>query len=91
MTRDVNSGAILEAVADGGYVTPREEEHFASRGTLRRGREASIRQNGHLEAHDPESLARMISNARKDRPGKKIGIRDRVCCYQWTWFTMVSR
>ncbi|KAH9896262.1 voltage-dependent anion channel-domain-containing protein [Xylariomycetidae sp. FL2044] len=37
---------------------------------------------------NPESLARMISNARKDRHGQKIGIRDRICCYQWTWFTM---
>ncbi|KAI5925461.1 voltage-dependent anion channel [Camillea tinctor] len=32
----------------------------------------------------------MISNARKDRHGSKIGIRDRICCYQWTWFTMAT-
>ncbi|KAI0484117.1 voltage-dependent anion channel-domain-containing protein [Xylariaceae sp. FL0804] len=39
---------------------------------------------------NPESLARMISNARKDKHarGEKIGLRDRICCFQWTWFTM---
>ncbi|KAI1337261.1 voltage-dependent anion channel-domain-containing protein [Xylariaceae sp. FL0016] len=37
---------------------------------------------------NPESLARMISNARKDKCGGKVGIRDRICCFQWTWFTM---
>ncbi|KAI0095614.1 voltage-dependent anion channel-domain-containing protein [Daldinia grandis] len=37
-----------------------------------------------------DSLARMISNARKSRGGKKIGIRDRICCHQWTWFTMAT-
>ncbi|KAI2610741.1 voltage-dependent anion channel [Hypoxylon fragiforme] len=30
----------------------------------------------------------MISNARKSKMGGKIGIRDRICCHQWTWFTM---
>ena len=43
-----------------------------------------------FEAHDPESLTRMVSNARKHKAGR-IGFRDRICCYQWTWFTMVSR
>ena len=86
MTRDANSELTLEAVVDG-YVTPREE-HFVATGPFR-GREKSIRNDG-FEAHDPNSLARMISNARKSRFGKKIGIRYRICCYQWTWFTMVS-
>ncbi|KAI1426321.1 voltage-dependent anion channel-domain-containing protein [Xylaria sp. FL1777] len=39
--------------------------------------------------YNDESLARIISIARKEtmRHGK-IGIRDRICCFQWTWFTM---
>ncbi|KAI1330766.1 voltage-dependent anion channel-domain-containing protein [Xylariaceae sp. FL0255] len=40
-----------------------------------------------LQQFNSESLARMISLARKESRGK-IGIRDRICCYQWTWFTM---
>ncbi|RYO81793.1 hypothetical protein DL766_004654 [Monosporascus sp. MC13-8B] len=80
---------------ENGYVTPREE-HFESGGGFarptNRGRDRShtdsVSGNGFFQAHDPDSLARMISNARKDRCGKKIGIRDRICCYQWTWFTM---
>ncbi|KAI8959564.1 voltage-dependent anion channel [Daldinia sp. FL1419] len=39
---------------------------------------------------DADSLARMISNARKSNNNKKIGLRDRICCYQWTWFTMAT-
>ena len=23
-------------------------------------------------------------------PGRKVSIKDRIACYQWTWFTMVS-
>lgn len=102
MARDANSELTLEAVVDG-YVTPREEHFVVSTGALRelgrerererernRERNRSPHSTGRFEAHDPNSLARMISNARKDRFGKKIGIRDRICCYQWTWFTMVS-
>lgn len=94
MARDANSELTLEAAVDG-YVTPREEHFVVSTGALRelgrdRERNRSPHSTGRFEAHDPNSLARMISNARKDRFGKKIGIRDRICCYQWTWFTMVS-
>ncbi|KAI1798976.1 voltage-dependent anion channel-domain-containing protein [Daldinia bambusicola] len=39
---------------------------------------------------NPDSLARMISNARKSKGSKKVGIRDRICCHQWTWFTMAT-
>ncbi|RYP92327.1 hypothetical protein DL770_001529 [Monosporascus sp. CRB-9-2] len=81
--------------SENGYMTPREEHFEAGGGVARptnRGRDKShtdsISANGFFQAHDPESLARMISNARKNRYGKKIGIRDRICCYQWTWFTM---
>ncbi|KAI1368895.1 voltage-dependent anion channel-domain-containing protein [Xylaria arbuscula] len=45
----------------------------------------------HAQQYNGETLARMISVARMEsgrRRGDKIGIRDRICCYQWTWFTM---
>ncbi|ORY64207.1 uncharacterized protein BCR38DRAFT_457966 [Pseudomassariella vexata] len=34
----------------------------------------------------------MIAEARKDlrRYGKNVGLRDRICCYQWTRFTMAT-
>ncbi|RYP65017.1 hypothetical protein DL771_008514 [Monosporascus sp. 5C6A] len=94
MPRPVSLERAPEA-SENGYMTPREEHFEAGGGVVRptnRGRARnhadSISANGFFQAHDPESLARMISNARKDRYGKKIGIRDRICCYQWTWFTM---
>ncbi|KAI0389720.1 voltage-dependent anion channel-domain-containing protein [Xylariaceae sp. FL0594] len=43
----------------------------------------------HRQQRDPDSLGRIISAARQDaEPRGKIGIRDRICCFQWTWFTM---
>lgn len=94
MPRAVSSERAHEP-SENGYMTPREE-HFEPGGGIarptNRGRDKShtdsMSANGFFQAHDPESLARMISNARKTRYGKKIGIRDRICCYQWTWFTM---
>ncbi|KAI3323687.1 voltage-dependent anion channel-domain-containing protein [Xylariaceae sp. AK1471] len=39
--------------------------------------------------YNVESLAEMVSRARKDSIVRgKVGIRDRICCFQWTWFTM---
>ncbi|KAI1813092.1 voltage-dependent anion channel-domain-containing protein [Poronia punctata] len=39
--------------------------------------------------YNSESLARIISAARHSIGTRgKIGIRDRICCFQWTWFTM---
>ncbi|KAI0539383.1 voltage-dependent anion channel-domain-containing protein [Xylaria digitata] len=43
----------------------------------------------HEPQYNAESLARMISIARRESRGRgKISIRDRICCFQWTWFTM---
>jgi len=42
--------------------------------------------------YNSESLARIVSAARQGTtPRGRIGIRDRICCFQWTWFTMVRR
>jgi hypothetical protein len=35
-----------------------------------------------------DSLAKMIADARRGSYSGKVGIRDRISCYQWTWFTM---
>ncbi|KAI0853822.1 voltage-dependent anion channel-domain-containing protein [Daldinia vernicosa] len=85
-------------VAINGYVTPREDyfDRGASSPVLSlsnrdRDRDRREKRPPPVPLHAPpnaDSLARMISNARKSRNGKKIGIRDRICCHQWTWFTM---
>lgn len=40
-------------------------------------------------ANTGSSLNNMLSGAEKSRPGAKVSIKDRIACYQWTWFTMV--
>src|SRR5688572_4275365 len=34
------------------------------------------------------SLSGMLSKAER-LPGSKVSVKDRIACYQWTWFTMV--
>ncbi|KAF5006117.1 hypothetical protein FDECE_7489 [Fusarium decemcellulare] len=34
------------------------------------------------------SLNHVMANAEKASPARKVGIRDRIACYQWTYFTM---
>ncbi|KAI1506736.1 voltage-dependent anion channel [Biscogniauxia marginata] len=88
MSRALSSQVNLE-VAENGYITPRED--FFTRGASSPNpldRDLKNPSNHFRGPPNAESLARMISNARKDKHGKKIGIRDRICCYQWTWFTM---
>lgn len=91
------SPADLEAAATG-YITPNEECHgtefpFTTARDGSRPGLADRRLGGTICYHGPppgESLARMLSNAHKRKPGSVITLKDRVCCYQWTWFTMVS-
>ncbi|KAK3946091.1 malic acid transport protein [Diplogelasinospora grovesii] len=42
----------------------------------------------HTTFSNPSSLDGIMSKARNRSPGRKVSIRDRICCYQWTWFTM---
>ena len=42
------------------------------------------------QAPNPASLARMLSNAQKPGHSTKVSLRDRICCHQWNWFTMVK-
>ncbi|OTA86361.1 hypothetical protein M434DRAFT_35816 [Hypoxylon sp. CO27-5] len=94
MSRALTTQSDVE-VALNGYVTPGED--YFNRGTVSPGLSISNREQREkrpppisLPGPNAESLARMISNARKPVRGrKKIGIRDRICCHQWTWFTMV--
>ncbi|GAW20805.1 hypothetical protein ANO14919_103160 [Xylariales sp. No.14919] len=79
-------------VAEEGYGTP-TENLFTRRAppSRPRGPERHHSSNPFEDApqYNAESLARMISIARKESGrGGKITIRDRICCYQWTWFTM---
>jgi hypothetical protein len=77
-----------EVVANG-YVTPREECQVT--GASARdgpGQGYGQRRLNATQQPDLASLAKMISSARKHRHEKKIGLRDRVSCHQWTWFTM---
>ena len=40
---------------------------------------------------NPSSLDDMVAKAHNDATRKKkVGVRDRIACYQWTYFTMVS-
>jgi len=89
------SPADLEAAATG-YITPNEECHgtefpfTTARDGLGQGL-TDRRLGGTICYHVPppgDSLARMLSNAHKRKPGSVITLKDRVCCYQWTWFTM---
>lgn len=47
--------------------------------------------NGLNHGHSlSSSLNHVMASAEKASPNHKIGIRDRIACYQWTYFTMVS-
>ncbi|KAI1214421.1 voltage-dependent anion channel-domain-containing protein [Annulohypoxylon truncatum] len=92
MSRAMSSQIDIETAING-YVTPGED--YFNRGGSPAFSISHREQQGmrpppvpFLGQPNAESLAKMISNARKPRRGKKIGIRDRICCHQWTWFTM---
>jgi len=36
----------------------------------------------------PTSLNSMVTKSKHIRARRKVGLRDRISCYQWTWFTM---
>ncbi|KAI4862410.1 voltage-dependent anion channel-domain-containing protein [Hypoxylon rubiginosum] len=94
MSRALTTQVDIE-VAINGYVTP-GEDHFGRGGAA--SPVTSISNRDQREKWPPvvplpsppnaESLARMISGARRSKGGSKVGIRDRICCHQWTWFTM---
>ena len=44
--------------------------------------------NGSFPFSNPSSLDGMVTKAKDMKPNRKVGIRDRVSCHQWTWFTM---
>ncbi|KAL7623659.1 hypothetical protein AAE478_005211 [Parahypoxylon ruwenzoriense] len=78
-------------VAINGYVTPREDNFGNSGASSGLSTREQVKRPPLVPLPGPpnaESLARMISNARRAKGGKRIGIRDRICCHQWTWFTM---
>ncbi|KPM34932.1 hypothetical protein AK830_g11635 [Neonectria ditissima] len=45
--------------------------------------------NGLVHGHSlGSSLNHVMASAEKTSPNHKVGIRDRIACYQWTYFTM---
>ena len=97
----IRSGQVEQAV--NGYVTP-NEDHFKRGGLLdpqRRQHNVSgtgfqprnmSLDNLNSRTPDPMSLDKAISQIRKEKrtQHKKMGIRDRIGCFTWTWFTMVT-
>ncbi|KAI0180692.1 voltage-dependent anion channel-domain-containing protein [Hypoxylon sp. FL1284] len=93
MSRALTTQADIESAING-YATP-GEDHFTRGGAASPIRSISFREqrekwsaNTSLPAPlNAESLAKMLDRATKSKGGK-VGIRDRICCHQWTWFTM---
>lgn len=88
MPRPVSTDRFEDAV--NGYITPREDNFMSGASPLESGQRPERRFHNNMhQTPSPTSLARMLSNAKKHRAGKKVGLRDRICCHQWNWFTMV--
>ncbi|KAK0705298.1 voltage-dependent anion channel [Lasiosphaeris hirsuta] len=69
-----------------GYESP-EDDHFSgvqASGIYRQDRAADRNTDTDLE---PASLNGMVTKANR-MSGRKVGIRDRIGCFRWTWFTM---
>ncbi|KAK7977972.1 hypothetical protein PG996_004019 [Apiospora saccharicola] len=79
----------VEAAANG-YITPHEEHFVSGASPLESGlQERRILNLNQYQAPNPASLAKMLSNAQKQGgQSTKVGLRDRICCHQWNWFTM---
>ncbi|KAK3387134.1 voltage-dependent anion channel-domain-containing protein [Podospora didyma] len=90
-------GGSSPAPAECGYESPEDTSNNNNNSSPPRDSRhaALIRPNGHLPHDDepyanPYSLNGVLSKAsRMTRGGGgKVGIRDRIACYRWTWFTM---
>ncbi|PMD26997.1 hypothetical protein NA56DRAFT_561651 [Hyaloscypha hepaticicola] len=95
------SRRIERLLPENGYESPREPENedgffgnIIGNGTHRvGGRKPSRRGQTSVGVESPEArndVSRSDTGLvrEEDRDGKKVGIRDRVGCYTWTWFTM---
>lgn len=78
------------APTDGtGYMTPREDHFMTGASPVESAPPHEKRVFEARQQHpNADSLARMIADARRASYLGKVSIRDRICCYQWTWFTM---
>lgn len=95
------SRRIERLLPENGYESPREPENedgffgnIIGNGTHRvGGRKPSRRGQTSVGVESPEGrndVSRSDSDLAReeDRDAKKVGIRERVGCYTWTWFTM---
>ena len=92
---------MTEVVPENGYESPSPdtEVEFSGSATLSHGRRRKAIVRGSIDDKDLEAErqdAHMQSNgtnqvqqdADRGIRLRRVGIRDRVCCYTWTWFTM---
>jgi hypothetical protein len=74
-----------------GYESPDDEHHFVREPHrlkrilphLRNRAAAEL-----LESGDPGNHASLNDLVTKARKMRSVGVRDRIACVQWTWFTM---
>jgi hypothetical protein len=80
----------------GGYESPDDEHQFFGPPQRLKSSPAAIPQRRHhataslLERGEPSSSHASLNHLTlkaKNMRGK-VGIRDRIACFQWTWFTM---
>ncbi|KAK7948665.1 uncharacterized protein PG986_009551 [Apiospora aurea] len=76
--------------ATNGYITPHEERFVSGASPLESSRlhERRVLNSNNQAAPSPASLSKMLSNAQKQGHSTKVGLRDRIGCHQWNWFTM---
>lgn len=80
----------------------RQSQQQQQNGNSRPARPTLLSRHSHMIAYGPpepatpqandSSLSGMVAKSEADihTNGKKVSIKDRIACYQWTWFTMVS-
>lgn len=77
-----------------GYESPVDGHHFVQEPHRKQGRRAELPHRRNHSAAElaerghPASHASLNDLVLKARNMRSVGIRDRIACVQWTWFTM---
>ncbi len=74
-----------------GYESPDEQNAFSTTGyfparNFASDPEKAVSRQGTVLS--PSSLDNMITRTKGVKGAGKVGLRDRIACHQWTWFTM---